>query len=118
MLIAVLSPRGVRARIGQLLRHSGYSVRFNAPWSGKLVIDWYYIHRVHSRHGTRTTQVRVAAVTAHIKKAGPVEVKIKLTPRGRLLLRHARRQRLTAKASFTPAGQPTTRMSKVIHLIR
>jgi hypothetical protein len=49
-----------------------------------------------------------------VRHAGAVTVRIKLTPRGRSLLRHATRERLTVAASFTPTGGTTTRSSQVI----
>ena len=41
-LAAILRPHGPRGRIGQLLRHSGCTVRFDAPEPGRLVIAWYH----------------------------------------------------------------------------
>jgi hypothetical protein len=118
-LAAILRPRGRQARIGQLLRHRGYIVRFKAPSAGRLVIDWYYLpHGEHHAKGKKPKQILVATATDRLRKAGVVPVKIKLTPRGRSLLAHARHERLTVEASFTPAGQPTVRASRVISLSR
>jgi Glycoside hydrolase family 2 C-terminal domain 5 len=113
VLSAVLSPRGPLARIRELLRHDGYTVPFDAPSSGRLVIDWYSVPR-HAHHRRRL----VAAAAETLKKAGPAKVKIKLTSTGHALLKHAELERLTVDASFTPTGQPTTRMSRVINLKR
>jgi beta-galactosidase len=118
-LAAVLSPHGRHARIGQLLKHSGYTVKFDAPMAGKLVIDWYHIPKakLHAKH-KKPREVLVAGASVSIKRPGPVEVKIKLTPRGRSLLEHAKRERLTVKASFTPLGLRATTLSKIIELRR
>lgn len=41
-----------------------------------------------------------------------------LTASGRSLLEHAQHELLTVEASFTPIGQSTTTLSRVIHLRR
>ncbi|MDQ6744651.1 MAG: hypothetical protein M3Z27_01310 [Actinomycetota bacterium] len=118
-LAAVLSPTGVGARISKLLKHSGYTFRFDAPSTGRLVIDWYHLTRgVHPHAKSRSRKVLVAGARVSIKQAGRVEVKLKLTARGRSLMRHAKHQRLTVQASFTPIGESTTTLSRVIELRR
>ncbi len=116
-LAALLAPRGAAARIAKLLKRGGYTFSFDAPSSGKLVIDWDYHPPRKGRH-RKPRPVRVAARTASIRKAGRVKVTIKLTKRGRALLAHARRVKLTATVRFTPIGQSTTTRSKVIELKR
>jgi len=118
-LAAVLSPRGADGRIAKLLQHSGYTFRFDAPSAGRLVIDWYYVPRgAHVAKSRGPTKVLVAATSASIKRPGPGKIKLRLTARGRSLLRRAKHERLTVKASFTPAGQSTTTSSSVINLKR
>ena len=103
-LAGLLSPHGPAARIAKLLKRGGYTFRFDAPSSGKLVIDWDYAPP-RKRHARKPRPVRVAARTISVKRAGRIPVKLKLTRRGRRLLRHARRERLTVRVSFTPIGQ-------------
>lgn len=117
-MAAVLSPRGAGARISKLLKHSGYTFRFDAPSTGKLVIDWYHVPPGVKRHAKRRPMVLVAVARVSIKKAGRVKVKLKLTARGRSLLHHAHRERLTVRASFTPIGESTTTVSRIINLKR
>jgi beta-galactosidase len=118
-LAAILRPRGRQGRIPQLLTNGGYIVRFKAPSAGRLAIDWYYLpHGEHDATGKKPGRILVATTTDRLRKAGAVPVKVKLTPRGRSLLRHARHERLTAQASFTPTGQPAVRVSRVISLSR
>ncbi len=118
-LAAVLSPRGAQARIAKLLHNAGYTFTFDAPSTGKLVIDWYDVtKRARTADHRKPRKVLVALASESIKKAGPVKVKVKLTPRGRSLLKHAKRQRLTVQARFTPMGESTTTTSKVITLKR
>jgi beta-galactosidase len=118
-LAGVLSPVGAQARISRLLENSGYTFEFDAPSSGRLVIDWYYVPKgAHVARKIRPKKVLVAATGIAIPEAGHSEVKIRLTARGRSLLRHAQHERLTARAGFTPTGQSTTTSSKVINLKR
>ena len=109
-LAAILRPHGPRGRIGQLLRHSGYTVRFDAPEPGRLVIAWYHTG------ARRRLLVAHAALTLH--RAGPVTVKIRLTGSGRSLLRHAQHLALTAEASFTPVAGQTVRAARPIMIAR
>lgn len=116
-LAGVLSPHGAAARIAKLLKRGSYTFRFDAPSSGKLVIDWDY-EPPHKRHARKPKPVLVAARTISIKKAGRRLGKLKLTKRGRRLLEHVKRERLTVRASFTPIGRSTTTRTKVIELKR
>jgi beta-galactosidase len=116
-LAGLLAPHGAAARIAKLLKRGGYTFRFDAPSSGKLVVDWEYTPP-RKRHARKPKPVQVAARTVSVKKAGRVSVKVKLTKRGRRLLQHARRERLTIRVSFTPIGQSTTTRTRVIELTR
>ena len=118
-LAAVLSPRGAQSRIAKLLHNAGYTFTFDAPSTGKLVIDWYYVTKpARTADHRKPRKVLVASVSRSIKKAGPAKVKVKLTRSGRSLLKHAKRQRLTVQARFTPMGESTTTSAKVITLKR
>jgi beta-galactosidase len=116
-LAPLLAPRGGAARIARLLKRGGYTFRFDAPSSGKLVIDWDYTPP-RKRHARKPKPVRVAARTVSVKRAGEVSVTVKLTKAGRRLLKPAKRERLTVRVSFTPIGRSTTTRSKVIELKR
>jgi hypothetical protein len=118
-LAAVLTPRGAQARIAELLHNSGYTFKFDAPSTGKLVIDWYYMSKpAPGSKKRRPTKELVASASESIKKAGETKVKVKLNSRGRSLLKHAKRLRLTVEARFTPIGESTTTSSRVITLKR
>jgi hypothetical protein len=114
-LAGVLSPTGARARIAQLVKRGGYMFSFEAPSSGKLVIDWYAT--IAGKHGKKTRTL-VASATLSVGSAGTMSAKVKLNPAGRKLLRRAQRQRLTATASFTPMHSSTTSRTQIINLRR
>ena len=116
----ILSPQGPGSRISRLLRH-GYTVTFSAPAAGRLVIGWYRVVEVRDRrppHRRRRHQLLIAEASAHVRGPGRAKVHLRLTARGRTLLRHARHERLTAEAAFTPHGQRKVTVSRVITLRR
>jgi hypothetical protein len=111
----VLSPSGKLAKIGKLLSLGGYTVAFRAPSAGKLVIDWYYVPKgARIARKAKPKAVLVAAASVVFHKPGKTKVKIKLTGKGRGLLKHAKREKLTVKASFTPTGKTKTTSTKTI----
>jgi beta-galactosidase len=116
-LAGLLAPGGPAARITKLLKRGGYTFRFDAPSSGKLVIDWEHAPP-RKRHARKPKPVRVAGRTVSVKRAGRISVTVKLTKAGRRLLKPAKRERLTVRVSFTPIGQSTTTRTKVIELKR
>lgn len=109
-LVAILRPHGPRGRIGQLVRHSGYTVRFDAPEPGRLAIAWY--------HTSARRRLLVAHAALTLRRAGPATVTIQLTSPGRPLLRHAHHLRLTAEASFTPVAGQTVRAGRPVTVAR
>jgi hypothetical protein len=111
LLANALVARGKGATIGALLKHGGYSVTFAAPVAGRLVMSWYRM----PRHGKRTL---VASATSMFHKAGTARIKLTLTRRGRRLLSHARKLKLTARGGFAPSGQGSTKVSRLITLTR
>jgi hypothetical protein len=116
-LSRVLTPRGKAAMIGRLLKHGGYSFSFTAPSAGRLVIRWYLVRKgAHVAKAKKPVLVASANVVLH--KAGKATIKVSLTGKGRKLLKHAKRIKLIAKATFTPAGGTATSTTKTITLKR
>ena len=91
------------------------AVRFTAPSTGKLEIDWY---RVVPRRHHRPQRILVASARVSVKRAGRVTAHVRLTKRGQALLRGARSVRLTAEARFTAIGQATVQVSRPFVLRR
>ena len=119
-LTGILSPTGAKARLARLLRNAGYTFTFNAPSTGKLVIDWYFVPKgtrlnADGTHRGKRAPVLVAGAATSIKQAGRHRVKVKLTRRGRSLLKRAERDRLTAVARFTAIGSSTVRETRVFN---
>jgi hypothetical protein len=120
----MLTLRGVKARIGQLLRH-GYTLTFRAPSAGLLVVGWYRVTHVsaseehehstaltHSHPKERVKRVLVASASVRVHSKGRVRVHLHLTARGKTLLHHVRHEeRLEAEAAFTPQGKGQRKVS-------
>jgi hypothetical protein len=106
-LLAALAPSGRGARIAALLRR-GYSDRFHALTAGRVSISWYFVPKgAHLANTRRPTPVLVATGARGIAAAGTTTVRIALTAKGRRMLAHAGRLRLTARGAFTPRGGHT-----------
>jgi hypothetical protein len=116
-LLRALVPNGPGAKIAALLRRGGYSFRFTAPRAGRLSASWYYVPRgAHLSRSARPTLV--ASGRASFARAGTATVKLVLTAKGKRLLRHARRIRITARATFLPAIGPAITALQTFTLTR
>ena len=116
-LLAILGAHGKNASIKSLLKHGGYSVAFTAPSAGALVISWYEVPKGASLAKSKKPLL-VASAHATFQNAGRATVKIKLTGKGRALLKHSKRLKLTAKSSFTPSGASSTTATKSFSIKR
>lgn len=114
-LSAVL-PRAVAAKIGAILKGGGLTLNFDAPGAGKLLMQWFYVPK--GAHVTAAKPVLVASGSNTFASAGAGHIKLKLTPAGRKLLKKAKRIKLTAKGTFTPAGGTATSAKKALSLRR
>ena len=81
------------------------------------MISWYRV-RKGARVANSTKPVLVANASMTSQNAGVENVQIRLTGRGRALLKHSEHVRLTEKTSFTPTGQPATSASRSFSLRR
>jgi hypothetical protein len=103
-MLAALVPSGRAAKIAALLRRGGYATRFASPSTGGVVLSWYLVpNGAHLARGTPTPTL-VATGRASFSRAGSAQVMIRLTARGRQLLKHARRLKLTGKGTFSESG--------------
>ncbi|HZE07054.1 MAG TPA: hypothetical protein VE127_17630, partial [Solirubrobacteraceae bacterium] len=110
-LMQALVLRGRGARIRMLKRTHRYLFAFTAPEAGHLVISWFY----KPRHGHKVLVGRARVLLHH---AGHTRIRLVLTRKGRILLRHSKRLRLTATGSFTPLHQRRTSASRKLTLKR
>ena len=96
------SPAGKPAKIGQILA-KGYSFSFTAPAAGRLVMNWFQLPK--GAHLTAAKPVVVASAKSSFSGAVTKRVSMRLTTKGKKLLRRARKIRLTDVATFTPSGK-------------
>lgn len=106
LLVKLLARQGRGTRIGALLRGNGLSFSFAAPAPGRLVVSW------------NRGNMLVATVTVTFNRARTATVRLVLTRAGRRMLRGAARVRISARASFRPTGQGTTRAGAAMILRR
>jgi len=110
-LISGLVPSGKTAEIAALLKSGVFSVEFKALEAGKAVIDWYEVPPGAKLAKTKAKPVLVASGQLTFEAPGSAKLKIKLTPPGKALLKHAKQLKLTAMGVFTPTGKaPLTRV--------
>lgn len=101
----------VSAGIGALLESGGYTTTFSAPGPGVAAISWY----------SRPKSILVATVRKTVSGKGSVTLDVKLTAKGRALLRKVKqgqKLKLTAKGSFASNGGGKTTKKKTFSLAR
>jgi hypothetical protein len=116
LLLKALTPKGKPAKIAAILKHGGYSLSFKAPSAGKLTYSWYLVPK--GAHLSAAKPVLIASGNARFGKLGPVTITIKLTPKGKKLLKEHRKLKLTAKGTYTPAGANAVSATKSFVLSR
>lgn len=116
LLAGVLSPAGKNSRIGALLGRGGYRCSFAAISAGGLAVSWYQVPK--GAHLAAEKPVLVGSGRVSFTRAGTANITIRLTGRGKALLRHAKRLRLTARGVLTPGGEPSVSATKSFTLTR
>ena len=89
-------PTGKGARIGALLRRNGYVLRFRTPAAGVARVGWAM---PDPNHGS----VLIASGKRTFRAAGEADVVVKLTARGRKLLKHKKRLKVRGGVSLSAA---------------
>jgi hypothetical protein len=101
-----LIPSGKAGTIPSLLKHGGLTMPFTAPEAGTLVVQWYEVPAGASlATHSKAKPVLVASGQLTFSVAGTEKIKMRLTAVGKQLLRHAKRLRVTAKATFVGASK-------------
>ena len=118
ILVHQITPRGQAVKIAALLKSHEYVLSFKALSAGRVVIDWYYLPTGAHLASAKPKPVLLADGRATFFRAGTLKLKIKLTAKGKGLLRHAKRLKLTAKGTFTPTGKHAIVATKTFTLTR
>jgi hypothetical protein len=117
-LISGLIPSGKTSKIAALLKSGVFSVEFKALEAGKAVIDWYEVPPGAKLAKTKAKPILVASGQFTFEAPGSAKLKIKLTPAGKALLKHAKQLKLTAMGVFTPTGKAPLMRVKTFTLKR
>ena len=102
-LLAQLAPVGRLAKIGALRSHRGYRFTFKALEAGQALIQWFFVPK--GAHVSSAKPVLIASGRKMFTAAGKAKITIRVTAAGKRLLKHAKRLKVTAKATFTRAGK-------------
>jgi len=114
-----LTASGKAAKIGALLKHGGLTLTFSASEPGTLVIQWWQVPPgAHLAKSAKPKPVLIAQGKAVFSGAGVGKVEISLTRKGRHLLRHATKLKLTSRVRFTPTAHATISATGVLALRR
>jgi hypothetical protein len=117
-LLSEVVPHGNRAKIGSLLRRGGYPYWCVALTRGRMTISWYQIPTGAHLSNANAHPVLIATGKKTFTKAGSAAMTVKLTTTGKRMLAHTKSLKLTAKGSFTPAGQTAITATKTFTLRR
>jgi hypothetical protein len=116
LLLGLLVPGGKAAKIREVLKHGGYTASLEAPAAGGLSVSWYLAPT--GSHAASAKPVLVAAGHVNLAAAGPARLTIKLTAKGRSLLKHASKLKLTARGSLALHGRPAASEARPFTLRR
>ena len=96
-----LLPAGKEAKRTALLKTGRFMFAFASPSPGMLAISWFDVPK-GARLAAHAQPVLVATASARFTTASTRKVTIKLTSKGKRLLKHNRQLKLVAEATFTP----------------
>jgi Bacterial Ig domain len=106
LLARQIRPTGKAAKIGSLLKRGGFSFAFKALEAGTAVLNWYQLPPgAQPARKAKPKPVLIATGHRTFRAAGTATMNIKLTATGKRLLKHAKRLKVTARATFTPPHQ-------------
>jgi hypothetical protein len=100
-LTSRITPVGQGAKRTALLKAGGFTFAFVAASPGTLAISWFQVPK-GARLAGHALPVLVATGSARFIAASTRQVTIKLTSKGKRLLKHSRQLKLVAKATFMP----------------
>jgi len=111
-----LTPTGSAAKIGAILKN-GYKAPFKAKAAGKVTGAWYFLPKGAHVAG-KPKPVLVASGKTTVKKPGKASLKLRVSKKGKALLKKAKMIKLTTKGTFTPAGGKKLVVTRTIKLRR
>ncbi len=114
-----LTPSGKTAKIGALIKNGGLTLPFKALEAGTFAVQWDQVPSGAKLAKKITAKpVLVASGKLTFAGAGTGRLKIRLSVAGNHMLKHAKRLRLTARATFTPKDSAPAIVTKAFVLGR
>jgi hypothetical protein len=110
LLKGQLLPHGNGASIGSLLKHGGLSLPFKLPEAGTVNVSWSAAPSNSTGQAAKSRSVLIASGKLTLAVAGTGQLKIRATAVGRRLLKHAKRVKLMARATFMAGQSSSTAM--------
>ncbi|HTX31319.1 MAG TPA: hypothetical protein VMD09_08030 [Solirubrobacteraceae bacterium] len=104
-------------KIGKLLKSGGSTFPFKALEAGTATINWYLVPP-GAHLSSRRKPVLVATGKLVFAGAGTRSMHLKLTSTGKKLLRHAKKIKLTGKATFAAPGRAAVTTTRSFRLAR
>ena len=104
-LLSALTPSGRASKIKAILKAGGYKLTLNALSGGTVGISWYLLPKGAHLSKAKPAPILIATGQATVGAAGHIVIHMRLTAKGKQLLRHSKRLTLTAKGTFARAGQ-------------
>jgi hypothetical protein len=111
-----LTPAGSAAKIGAILKN-GYKAPFVAKAAGQVTGAWYFVPKGAHVAG-KPKPVLVASGKTTVTKPGRAKLKLRLSKKGKALLKKAKKIKLTSKGTFTPRGGKKLVVKRTIKLKR
>jgi hypothetical protein len=116
VLGTALKPSGKKAKIRAILKAGGYAATLKLPSAGRATVSWYFVPK-GANVGDRKSVV-VASGSKAVAGKGKAKLKIKLSRKGRALLKKSKSIKLTALGSFQPKNAQVASTTKVFKLKR
>ena len=107
----VVTAAMIKARLATAVANR-FTLSFTAPTAGTLVVRWYSIKT------KRKKAVLLATGRRKYTRPGVGKVVMKLSKKGKRILRKGKRVKITAKATFTPLGGKAVTVSKKLTVKR
>jgi len=113
-LLAALGNHESAQRLANVKKHGGAAVAVTAPAAGTFTIYWYYLPR--GAHLSSARPVLVASGHITVSKSGRAKITVKLSSKGKSLVKHAHSIKLTGEATFSSSAIKTVKVTHAFTL--
>lgn len=111
-----LAVTGRKAKRAAILDNGGYKAAVTAAAPGKQTIVWLAKRKSSAAGAAATKRLKVAAGAKRFKRAGSGKLRVRLTKKGRKLLKKSKRVKLVAVGTFKPTTGEKVKAKRKIKL--